>query len=151
LAANRCSQNTLAMKSRFTHCSRLQLDIAQSVSLKISRRLVVMEKVRDRMSRAELEQLEIGRRCRLRKSTEDVRKLMDVTDVPENADYQHYRAKLETKQEASRRFREAQASGADGAEAVPTDNVCRPPTKSERLKAVLRKGRTSRSGSSTWP
>ena len=82
------------MKSRFTHCSRLQLDIAQSVSLKISRRLVVMEKVRDRMSRAELEQLEIGRRCRLRKSTEDVRKLMDVTDVPENADYQHYRAKL---------------------------------------------------------
>jgi tRNA (guanine10-N2)-methyltransferase len=85
----------------------LRLNEAQNVSLKISRRLVVMEKVRDWLTSAELQALE-NHRCMPAKSTDEVRKLMDITEVPDNADYQHYRAKLETKREASRRFREAQ-------------------------------------------
>ena len=82
---------------------------SQNISLKVTRRLVVMRKIRDTLSRDAYADLQAGKLCRPVKATDEVRLLMDVIDVPENADYQHYRAKLVVKREASRKFREMHA------------------------------------------
>ena len=87
---------------------KLLVNLPQNISLKVSRRLVVMEKVRESLTSSEREALaKTGGRCMPTKATDDVRLLMDVTDVPENADYKHYRDKVERKREATRHFLES--------------------------------------------
>jgi hypothetical protein len=94
---------------------RLELDKPQNVSLKVSRRLVVMVKIRDFLPASIVASLgvdgPVGGALVPKKPTGDVRKLLDETNVPENEAYQHYRAKRKVKQEASRAHREAAGAG----------------------------------------
>ncbi|KAF8284844.1 putative methyltransferase [Trypanosoma cruzi] len=83
-----------------THPSlRLVCDIPQRVSLKIVRHLIVMEKTRPvpfpPPSRAS---------CAATRQAPDLRALMDATDLPDNADYMHYRSKLLRKRDSTRRY-----------------------------------------------
>ncbi|KAF8283331.1 putative methyltransferase [Trypanosoma cruzi] len=83
-----------------THPSlRLVCDIPQRVSLKIVRHLIVMEKTRPLPSpppsRAS---------CAATRQASDLRALMDATDLPDNADYMHYRSKLLRKRDSTRRY-----------------------------------------------
>ncbi|KAK7197849.1 methyltransferase-like protein [Novymonas esmeraldas] len=86
-----------------THPSlRLICNIAQRVSLKIVRRLIVFLKVAPvptpPPTRAS---------CAARRSPDDLRALMDATVLPDNADYTHYRAKRERKRAAAHLHRAA--------------------------------------------
>lgn len=83
-----------------THPSlRVVHNLPQRLSLKMVRRLVTMEKVAPppspRPTRDE---------CAPKKTTDDLRKLLDVTEVPDNADYTHYREKVRRKREATRTY-----------------------------------------------
>ncbi|KAG5512060.1 hypothetical protein GH5_08016 [Leishmania sp. Ghana 2012 LV757] len=81
---------------------RIVCNIAQRVSLKIVRRLIVLRKV------APVPIPPPSREsCAAKKSTDDLRALMDATELPDNADYMHYRAKRERKRQAAHKYRTA--------------------------------------------
>ncbi|KAH9588729.1 putative RNA methylase domain [Trypanosoma melophagium] len=75
-------------------------DIPQRISLKMVRRLIVMEKTKlvpfPRPSRES---------CAARQQqSQDLRELMDTTELPDNSEYMHYRAKLQKKRNAAKRY-----------------------------------------------
>jgi tRNA (guanine10-N2)-methyltransferase len=98
----------------FTHdeipvhpCMKLVHCEGQRVTLKLSRYLVTMEKVTECDGR-------IGRdSCCPLKRTENLRPLLDQHDIAGNADYAHYRVKLERKRRAAREYNASR--GVEGA------------------------------------
>ncbi|CCW61294.1 unnamed protein product [Phytomonas sp. EM1] len=87
-------------------CLELEYDLPQRLSLKVVRRLIVMRKVaplpKERPTREE---------CMPLKIADDLRQLMDITSLPDNKDYMHYRAKVLRKRQASSRFHSKKESG----------------------------------------
>lgn len=84
-----------------THPSlRVLHNIPQRVSLKVVRRLVVMQKVAPLPSPPPSREA-----CAARKAPDDLRTLMDATALPDNPDYMHYRAKRERKRQAAQQFK----------------------------------------------
>ncbi|ORC85120.1 methyltransferase [Trypanosoma theileri] len=96
-----------------THPSlSLICDIPQRISLKMVRRLIVMEKTTPvpfpRPSRES---------CAARQQQQqDLRVLMDATELPDNNEYMHYRAKLLKKRDAAKRYFSSASSQ------TPTEN-----------------------------
>ncbi|RNF00546.1 putative methyltransferase [Trypanosoma rangeli] len=83
-----------------THPSlRLVCDMPQRISLKVVRRLVVLEKTQPLPFPSPSREA-----CAATRQPQDLRALMDVTDLPDNADYMHYRSKLLRKRDATRRY-----------------------------------------------
>ncbi|TPP44105.1 hypothetical protein CGC21_9710 [Leishmania donovani] len=79
---------------------RIVCNIAQRVSLKVVRRLIVLRKV------APVPIPPPSREsCAATKSPDDLRVLMDATELPDNADYMHYRAKRERKRQAAHKYK----------------------------------------------
>ncbi|GET85836.1 methyltransferase-like protein [Leishmania tarentolae] len=96
-------------------------NIAQRVSLKVVRRLIVLRKVAPVPTPPPSRET-----CAAKKSPDDLRVLMDATELPDNADYMHYRAKRERKREAAHRHKAAadasSASNPTTGEDVGTSN-----------------------------
>ncbi|CUG89532.1 methyltransferase, putative [Bodo saltans] len=88
-----------------THpCMELEWDLGQQVTLKMTRRLVTMRKTRlvSDYERSAMNGLSITKSlCAPKRRTDDIRTLLDCTDLPENAAYQHYREKLDKKRIAT--------------------------------------------------
>ncbi|KEG05168.1 methyltransferase, partial [Trypanosoma grayi] len=123
-----------------THPSlRLLHDLPQRVSLKVVRRLIVMEKTRPapfpRPSRAV---------CAATRQARDLRALMDATELPDNSDYMHYRAKLMRKREATRQYFSATASAANNNTATCNDDGTKVSSSSSSSDALLCGARPSR-------
>lgn len=76
------------------------INIPQRISLKFLRRLVVMRKVcavpTPRPTREA---------CAPRQSTEDLRRLLDETNLPDNKNYSQYRERLQRRREACQQYR----------------------------------------------
>ncbi|KAG5511465.1 hypothetical protein JKF63_07428 [Porcisia hertigi] len=84
-----------------THPSlRIVCNIAQRVSLKIVRRLIVLRKIAPVPTPPPSRES-----CAAKKSPDDLRVLMDATELPDNADYMHYRAKRERKRQAAEKHK----------------------------------------------
>ncbi|CBZ23458.1 methyltransferase-like protein [Leishmania mexicana MHOM/GT/2001/U1103] len=96
-----------------THPSlRIVCNIAQRVSLKVVRRLIVLRKVAPVPTPPPSRES-----CAAKKSPDDLRVLMDETELPDNADYMHYRAKRERKREAAHKYKSS--AGASSSPSTP--------------------------------
>jgi tRNA (guanine10-N2)-methyltransferase len=106
-----------------THpCMELEWDLGQQVTLKMSRRLVTMRKtqsVSEYLASPGAEPISHAS-CAPRKRTDDIRALLDCTELPDNEAYQHYREKIDKKRNASatwgdtKRDRTSPATNMDG-------------------------------------
>ncbi|KPA73401.1 methyltransferase-like protein [Leptomonas pyrrhocoris] len=88
---------------------RVLHDIPQRVSLKIVRRLIVMRKVAPLPSPPPSRES-----CAAKRAPEDLRKLMDATALPDNAEYTHYRARRERRRQAAQQFQASAPASEDG-------------------------------------
>ncbi|KAG5487106.1 hypothetical protein LSCM1_07778 [Leishmania martiniquensis] len=77
-------------------------NIAQRISLKVVRRLIVLRKIAPVPTPPPSRES-----CAAKKSADDLRALMDATELPDNADYMHYRAKRERKRQATHKYKAA--------------------------------------------
>eukprot|EP00331_Platyophrya_macrostoma_P034290 CAMPEP_0176459796 /NCGR_PEP_ID=MMETSP0127-20121128/33527_1 /TAXON_ID=938130 /ORGANISM="Platyophrya macrostoma, Strain WH" /LENGTH=71 /DNA_ID=CAMNT_0017850875 /DNA_START=1 /DNA_END=212 /DNA_ORIENTATION=- len=71
----------------------MEFDLGQAVTLKMSRRLIVMRKVCDIQDVSDRSLL-TRESCRPKRRTGDIRSLMDQVDLPDNDAYTHYREKV---------------------------------------------------------
>lgn len=85
-----------------THpCLTLIANIPQRLSLKMVRKLIVMRKTSCMSYPGLLRSLCTAEPS---KRTVDLRTQLDITDIPENVDYMHYRAKIQRKRLAAAAF-----------------------------------------------
>ncbi|CAJ1016677.1 putative RNA methylase family UPF0020 [Leishmania shawi] len=107
---------------------RVVCNIAQRVSLKMVRRLIVLRKVAPVPTPPPSRES-----CAAKKSPDDLRVLMDATELPDNEDYMHYRAKRERKRQAAHEYKAA-------AESSSSSSSSPNPTTSEHVDTDRGKG-----------
>jgi tRNA (guanine10-N2)-methyltransferase len=107
-------------------CMELEWDLGQQVTLKMTRRLVTMRKIR-LVSEYEGSGPDVKpitkALCAPKRRTDDIRALLDCTDLPENAAYQHYREKIDKKRSAAQTWNHDESKRGRTPDEAPTNGA----------------------------